>query len=267
MVMRDALPSGMLGLMFAAFLAAFMSTISTQLNWGTSYLVNDLYRRFAVTDRDERHYVLVSRILTFALAVGGFLVATQLDSVSGAWGLLLSASAGIGLVLILRWYWWRVNAWSELVATVVPLLLVGLQLVGIEVPFLTSAFPTNLFGIAGITTACWLIATFATRPTPEPVLDAFYQRIRPGGPGWRPVAARNPAVVPDAGMGRLVGQWLLGSAAVYAALFGVGWTVLGETAKGLVTLAIAAATIAFLVRSLRAEGRPPLIDAPAVSEG
>ena len=273
MVMRDALPSGLLGLLFAAFLAAFMSTISTQLNWGTSYLVNDLYRRFAVTDRDERHYVLVSRILTFALAIGGFLVATQLDSVSGAWGLLLAASAGMGLVLILRWYWWRINAWSELVATVVPLLLVLIQLVAnalgttggdgdtipaFVVPFLTSPFPTNLFGIAAVTTACWLVATFVTRPTPGPVLDAFYRRVRPGGPGWRPVAARNADVVPDAGMMRLTAMWLLGSASIYAALFGVGWTVLGETLKGLVTLAIAAATIAFLVRSLRAQDTPSI---------
>ncbi len=263
MVMRDALPSGLLGLLFAAFLAAFMSTISTQLNWGTSYLVNDLYRRFFATDQTERHYVLVSRVLTFALAIGGFLVATQLDSVSGAWGLLLSASAGIGLVLILRWYWWRVNAWSELVATVVPLLLVALQLVGVDVPFLTSAFPTNLFGIAGITTACWLVATFVTRPTPAPVLGAFFRKIRPGGPGWRPVAADHPDVVVDAGMGRLVLQWLLGCAAVYAALFGVGWTVLGETLKGVVTLVLAAAAIAFLVRSLKAQGAPPIADPPA----
>ena len=256
MVMRDALPAGLLGLLFAAFLAAFMSTISTQLNWGTSYLVNDLYRRFLVPQRDERHYVAVSRGLTFALAIGGFLVATQLDSVSGAWGLLLSASAGIGLVLILRWYWWRVSAWSELTATVVPLLLVALQLVGVEVPFLTSAFPTNLFGIAGITTAAWLIATFVTRPTPAPALDAFYRRVRPGGPGWRPVAARNPEVEADAGLGRLAVQWVAGSAAVYAALFGVGWIVLGDTLRGAVTLALAVAAIAFLVRSLRAADRP-----------
>ena len=261
MVMRDALPSGLLGLLFASFLAAFMSTISTQLNWGTSYLVNDLYRRFLARDRTERHYVLVSRILTFALAVGGFLVATQLTSVSGAWGLLLSASAGIGLVLILRWYWWRVNAWSELVATVAPLVLVALQLVGVEVPFLTSEFPTNLFGVAGITTALWLLATFLTRPTPAPVLDAFYRRIRPGGPGWRPVAARNADVEADAGLGRLAVQWLVGSAAVYAALFGVGWVVLGETLKGVGTLALAALAIAVLVRSLRQQPEAATITA------
>lgn len=261
LVMRDALPAGLLGLLFASFLAAFMSTISTQLNWGTSYLVNDLYRRFLVADRDERHYVLVSRVLTFVLAIGGFLLATQLDSVSGAWGLLLSASAGMGLVLILRWYWWRVNAWSELTATVVPLVLVALQLVGVEVPFLTSAFPTNLFGIAGITTAAWLAATVLTRPTDAATLDAFYQRVRPGGAGWRAVAARHPAVTPDAGLGRLATGWLLGCAAVYAALFGVGWVVLGETLRGLLTLAVAGSVLAVLVAALRREERAPVATA------
>ncbi|MGB3544207.1 sodium:solute symporter family protein [Rubrivirga sp.] len=251
MVMRDALPSGLLGLLFAAFLAAFMSTISTQLNWGTSYLVNDLYRRFMVRDRDERHYVTVSRVLTFALAIGGFLLATQLTSVSGAWGLLLSASAGMGLVLILRWYWWRINAWAELTATVVPLLLVALQLIGLDVPFLTSEFPTNLFGIAAITTVCWVIAMFVTAPTSRATLDTFYQRVRPGGPGWRPVAERNPDVQPDTGLGRLAVQWVMGVVGVYAALFGIGWLVLGEPLQGALTLAGAIAVIAILVRSLR----------------
>ena len=281
MVMRDALPAGLLGLLFAAFLAAFMSTISTQLNWGTSYLVNDLYRRFMAPDRTERHYVLVSRVLTFALAIGGFAVATQLDSVSGAWGLLLAASAGMGLVLILRWYWWRVNAWSELVATVVPLLLVTVQLVAnalgttdaagetvplFEVPFLTSAFPTNLFGIAALTTVCWLVATFVTRPTHGPTLDAFFRRVRPGGPGWGPVARRNAEVEQDAGLGRLVLQWVMGCAAVYAALFGIGWIVLGTPLRGALTLGAAVVVVALLVRSLR-ETRAVAPLAPGAIDG
>ena len=250
LVMRETLPPGLLGLLFAAFLAAFMSTISTQLNWGTSYLVNDLYRRFAVRDRSERHYVAASRWITFALAVSGFLVATGLDSISGAWGLVLSASAGLGLVLILRWYWWRVNAWSELAATVTPLVLVGFQLAGVSVPFLTAEFPTNLFGITAITTTVWLTMTFATRPTDAAVLDAFFQRIRPGGPGWRPVAARNADVTPDAGLARLGVYWLVGSAVVYLALFGTGHVILGRTATGLGLLFIAALALVWLLRDL-----------------
>ena len=251
LVMRETLPPGLLGLLFAAFLAAFMSTISTQLNWGTSYLVNDLYARFIRPDADERRLVLVSRVLTFALAVVGFLVTTQLDTIADAWGLVLSASAGLGLVLILRWYWWRVNAWSELTATVVPVVLVALQLAGVPIPFLTADFPVNLYGIVGITTVCWLAATFLTRPTPPEALDAFYRSIRPGGAGWRPVAARNADVEAEAGMGRLALRWALGVAAVYAALFGVGGLLLGTPLRGALLLAGGAAALAVLVRTYR----------------
>ena len=279
MVMRDALPAGLLGLLLASFLAAFMSTISTQLNWGTSYLVNDLYRRFLRPGRTERHYVTVSRVLTFALAIGGFLLATQLDSVKGAWELLLAASAGLGLVLILRWYWWRVNAPAELTATLVPLLLVAVQLVAnalgttgldgelvpaFEVPFLTAEFPISLFGIAGLTTAAWLLVTSLTRPTDADVLARFYRRVRPGGPGWTPVAAAHRDVQPDDHLGRLALNWLLGCSAVYAALFGMGWLVLGEPVRGLLALAGAVGVIAVLVRGIApATSRPA--DAPPTS--
>ena len=201
LLMRDALPNGVLGLMVAAFGAAFMSTISTQLNWGTSYLVHDLYRRFAAPEASERHLVFAGRLVTLGLAVVGILVATRLESVSGAWELLLAASAGMGLVLILRWYWWRVNAWSELTATLVPLALLALSALGVPIPFLDSPFPESLFGIVAIATAAWLLATFLTRPTPEATLDAFYRQVRPGGPGWKPVAARNADVRPDSGLG------------------------------------------------------------------
>ena len=254
-VMRETLPPGLLGLLFAAFLAAFMSTISTQLNWGTSYLVNDLYRRFLRRDESPRHYVLVSRVLTFALAVFGFLVATRLESIGQAWGLVLSASAGLGLVLILRWYWWRLSAWSELVATVVPVLLVVLQLAGVPVPFLTAEFPENLFGVVAITTVAWLAATFLLPPTADDRLDAFYRRTRPGGPGWGPVAARHPDVAPDGGLGALAVRWVVGVVVVYAALFGIGWLLLGSPVRGVLALAVAGGALALLVRSLRAETR------------
>ena len=258
LVMRETLPPGLLGLLFAAFLAAFMSTISTQLNWGTSYLVNDLYARFIRPDADERRLVLVSRVLTFALAVLGFLVTTQLDTIADAWGLVLSASAGLGLVLILRWYWWRVNAWSELTATVVPVVLVALQLAGVPIPFLTADFPVNLYGIVGITTVCWLAATFLTRPTPPEALDAFYRQIRPGGAGWRPVAARNADVEAESGMGQLALRWALGVAAVYATLFGVGGLLLGTPLRGAALLAFGAAALALLVWTYRESAEAPV---------
>ena len=266
LVMRETLPPGLLGLLFAAFLAAFMSTISTQLNWGTSYLVHDLYRRFLNKDAAERHYVTVGRLVTFALAVVGFLVATQLESISGAWGLILSASAGLGLVLILRWYWWRVSAWSELTATLVPLALVAIQLAGtalgapgpdgavvpaFSVPFLLDAFPYNLFGVTALTTAAWLLATVLTRPTDAVTLDAFYRRVRPPGPGWRRVARSHPDLRADDHLGRLALRWLLGCALVYAALFGTGWLLFGRALAGLAALTAAVLLLAVLLRDLR----------------
>ncbi|MFQ6676221.1 MAG: sodium:solute symporter family protein, partial [Fidelibacterota bacterium] len=123
MVMRDYLPAGLLGLLLAAFLAAYMSTISTQLNWGTSYVVNDFYRRFYRRDGKEHHYVGVSRITTLVIMIISLMVTSKLDRISDAWALILEFSGGIGLVLILRWFWWRINAWSEISAMVAPFLI------------------------------------------------------------------------------------------------------------------------------------------------
>ncbi|MEX0821783.1 MAG: sodium:solute symporter family protein [Rhodothermales bacterium] len=250
LVMRDVLPPGLLGLMFAAFLAAFMSTVSTQLNWGTSYLVNDFWRRFINKDGDEKHYVFVSRVLTFALAFLAVFVTANLRSISEAWGLLLTASAELGLVLILRWYWWRVNAWSELAATLSPvaLLIVALALSAfdIEVPGLQDPFPTNLFSVTAFTTVVWVTATFVTRPTNRDVLDRFYRKTHPGGPGWKPVAARNPDVRPDTGLGALLLDWTAGVALVYCTLFGVGYLLMNRTGPMLLCFGVVALSGTFL---------------------
>ncbi|BBM73544.1 sodium:solute symporter family protein [Rhodothermus marinus] len=251
LVMRDTLPPGLLGLLFAAFLAAFMSTVSTQLNWGVSYLVNDGWRRFVRPDADEKHYVRVGRVLTFLLAVVSVLVTTQLESISGAWSLILTASGGLGLVLILRWYWWRVNAWSELTATLVPLFLAGLALLGVPVPGLLDPFPTNLFAVVAYTTLAWVTVTLFTPPTDTATLDAFYRRVRPAGPGWRPIAARHPDIYPDTSLGTLALDWLAGVVLVYSTLFGIGQLLVGSAGLGLLLLAVAVGAGAFLWRHLR----------------
>jgi Na+/proline symporter len=267
LVMRDVLPAGFLGLLFAAFLAAFMSTISTQLNWGTSYLVNDFWRRFVKPGESEKHYVLVSRIITFILSIIAVFVTANLGSISEAWGLVLTASAGLGLVLILRWYWWRVNAWSELTATVSPivLMIVGLILsaYGIRVPGLMAEFPINLFSVTAFTTIVWVTATFLTRPTPEHVLDRFYRDIHPGGPGWSPVAARNTDVIPDAGLGALALDWIAGVVLVYSTLFGVGYWLMQRTGLALLCLTLAAASAAFLWWDISRTNRPTVFDPTA----
>jgi Na+/proline symporter len=257
LVMKDVLPPGMLGLLFAAFLAAFMSTVSTQLNWGVSYLVNDFWRRFVRPDADEKHYVRVSRVLTFTVALLSLVVTLFLNTIAEAWGLLLSASAGLGLVLILRWYWWRVNAWSEMVATVAPIVLTAVALVlnafGIQVPGLQAEFPLNLYSVVGFTTLLWLAATFLTRPTDTETLDTFYRTVHPGGPGWAPVAERHPDVEPDSGLGRLALDWLVGVVLVYSTLFGTGYLLLGWTVWGLACVTVAALAAAFLWRDLQRE--------------
>jgi Na+/proline symporter len=251
LVMRETLPPGLLGLLFAAFLAAFMSTVSTQLNWGVSYLVNDFWQRFVRSNADEKHYVRVARVLTFVLAFISVLVTSQLQSISGAWSLILTASGGLGLVLILRWYWWRINAWSELTATLVPLILVALAFLGIPVPGLLDPFPTNLFAVVSYTTLAWVTVTLFTPPTDEATLDAFYRRVRPIGPGWRPVAARHPDLQPETSIGALAIDWLAGVVLVYSTLFGIGQLLLGSRLLGFGLLILSGTTAMLLWNRLR----------------
>lgn len=259
MVMRDVLPAGLIGLLFAAFLAAFMSTIATQLNWGSSYLVNDLWRRFVKPNGDEKYYVRVSRIMTFVVAVVGILITTQLDTIAGAWELILSASAGLGLVLILRWYWWRINAWSELAATLVPIfvaIIAGvMNAAGQPLPGFSNPFPTNLFFVVGVTTVAWLVATFVTRPTDAAQLDTFYRRVHPAGPGWQPVATRNADVAQDERLGPLFFNWVIGIALVYSTLLGTGYLIFGRPGTGTVLIAVALGCAGLLWRSIGREMR------------
>ncbi len=251
MVMRDVLPVGILGLVFAAFLAAFMSTISTQLNWGVSYLVNDFWRRFIRPDKSERHYVVISRTLTFIVGLLSILVATQLESISQAWSLILTASGGLGTVLILRWYWWRINAWSELVATLAPIILVLLTVFGVPIPGINEPFPSNLFIVVGITTALWLAVTFLTKPTDHSTLEKFYRLVRPAGPGWQPIAALHPDIQADSTIRAMARQWGAGIVLVYTCLFSVGYLILGNYLSGFLMLVIATGSTLYLRRTLK----------------
>ncbi len=248
MVMRDLLPPGWRGMLLAAFFAAYMSTISTQLNWGTSYIVNDFYRRFVRTDASTTHYVWVSRLATIATMIAAAVVTFYLESIRQAWEFVLESGAGIGLVLILRWYWWRVNAWSEVAAMVAPALgFVYLR------AFTSIVFPYTLLYLVAWTTVCWLAVTFITPPEPEAHLIAFYRRVRPGGPGWKPIAelAGGPPPEPIAG---LLADWVAGIVLVYSVLFGIGSLVLDEVATGLVCFAVAGAATALIARDLSRRG-------------
>ena len=250
MAITETLPAGLVGLLFAAFLAAFMSTIATQLNWGVSYLVNDFWKRFVDPQATEKKLVFTSRWMTFLLAVISVLVTSKLSTISGAWALILSASAGLGLVLILRWYWWRVNAWSELAATIFPLFLALLVGLGVKIPGVSNPFPNNLFATVGLVTVVWLAATFLTRPTGEATLDRFYRRVRPGGNGWKPVAARNPDIRPTDDLSALALDWLAGIVLVYGILLSVGEFLFGTNTSGLMYAGAALLAGVWLWRSL-----------------
>ena len=248
--MRDYLPSGYKGLLLASFLAAYMSTISSQFNWGASYLVNDLYLRFINPTTDVKKQIRVSRIATFLLGLAGLLVTRGMTSISGVWSFMLEAGAGIGLVLILRWYWWRVNAWSEITATIAPLLMYGfIKIFGAQMGPL-GVFPGSFFLIVAFTTVSWLIATFATKPEPDAVLDRFYKQVVPET-GWRPVRERLGMVATHQGMGYRVVCWLAAVALGYSILFLSGYLLFGFIDKAIVwavVLVVSLLVFSFCVR-------------------
>jgi len=238
----DYLPGAFRGFMMAAFAAAYMSTIATQLNWGSSYVINDFYRRFLVRGRDDKHYVFASKFATAFLAVLGAGVSLVMGSVGGAWQLLLGIGAGTGAVYLLRWYWWRINAWSEVSAMaaagiVTILFRTVIHLTGSD----SDVFAKSILITVGVTSAVWLIATFVTKPEPDSKLLEFYRRVRPGFFGWKHIAAQAPEI-PNTHEGWYnLMDWLVGCLMVYMALFGIGKLLLGSAAVGLLFLAISAA--------------------------
>jgi Na+/proline symporter len=240
MVMRDFLPPAFRGLMVAAFLAAFMSTVGTQLNWGSSYLVNDLYKRFIKRDGTERHYVRVSKLVTVLLVIASGYTATQLSSIGQGWGIVLNIGFGTGAVYILRWYWWRINAWSEIsamaVAAATTFALRGVSFAGNSaVVYAKSALITGL-----VTTMAWLIATFITKPETRETLVKFYKRVHPTVYGWRPIASLVPEMPAVRDVSRNAFDWLMGVILVYGSLFGIGKIIFGSLLTGLCLLAAAA---------------------------
>ncbi len=254
MIIRDHLPTGWRGLVLGGFVAAYMSTMSTQLNWGASYLVHDVYARFlrprtpGNADIDDAHYVKVARLTTLAVMAASAGVTLYLDTVRQAWELILEAGAGIGLVLILRWYWWRVNAWSEIAAMVAPVVgVIGLA------RFTSVVFPESLIYLVAWTTVCWLAVTWLTPPESEQTLVAFYERVRPGGPGWTCVAAAAGAPPPEPIRGQLL-DWVAGVAMIYGTLFGIGALVLFGRWSAMPYLATAAFCAWFLCRRFAARG-------------
>jgi SSS family solute:Na+ symporter len=247
--MRDFLPAGIKGLLVASFFAAYMSTIATQLNWGTSYVINDFYKRFVRPNSDDRSLVRVSRIATIVIMLLSIVITGMLDTISGAWAFILEAGAGLGLVLILRWFWWRINAWSEITAMVLPLIVYAYMKSSMSIQF-----PESLFVIVAVTTVGWVATTFITPPTTDETLRSFYKRVHPGGIGWKRIADQMPEVRGDSGYAGLFLDWVAGVVLVYMALFGVGKLILGDTTMGLIFLMIGGLAAWVIYRDLSKRG-------------
>jgi solute:Na+ symporter, SSS family len=255
-VMVDVLPSPMKGLLLATFAAAYMSTIGTHLNWGASYLVNDVYLRFLKPQASRRAQVIASRCATVALMLMSLVVMAYLQSVEQGWKLLIGLGAGTGLVFILRWYWWRVNAWSEISAMAASFVTsVILHLVGVNAGNTSNKdYAIAMLVTVGITTAVWLTVTFLTAPESTAVLDRFYRKVRPGGPGWRPVSQRlgfGDDRIPGGALSWV--NWVAGVTAVFTALFGVGAFLTGTALEGVLYSVVSVAAFALIMRNLRAD--------------
>ncbi|MGC2530876.1 MAG: sodium:solute symporter family protein [Candidatus Acidiferrum sp.] len=264
MVLRDFLPPALRGLMIAAFLAAFMSTVGTQLNWGTSYLINDFYRRFLVRKGSEKHYVLVSKLIIVLLVILSGYAAANITSIQSAWQLLLGMGAGTGSVLMLRWYWWRINAWSE-ISSMIAAFIVSMSLTRVQFAGNNSVvFAKTALITTAVTTIVWLVTTLITKPEPEAKLVQFYRRVRPTIHGWKHIAALAPEVTPVRDLTANTFDWITGCALVYCCMFSIGEFALHEWLMGFVLLVAAALSGYFIYWSLSRRGWQTLSGAEPV---
>lgn len=249
----NVFPTYLRGFMLAAFAAAYMSTIGTQLNWGASYVINDFYRRFIKRTGSEKHYVIASQLVTVLLMIASLIVTFNMESIGGAWKLLLVTGAGTGTVLLLRWFWWRINAWSEVSAMITAAVVsVFLQVVLRWDSDKPKDFAYLMLVTVGLTTVVWITVTVFTRAEPIEKLVSFYRRVQPEGPGWNGIAA-------EAGMSASHAQgslslqfvnWILGCALIYGSLFGIGKLIFKEWAMGAILLLIAIAAGVLISRNL-----------------
>ena len=238
LVMNTLLGPGLKGILIVSFLAAFMSTIDTHLNWGVSYLINDIYKRFFKPNETERHYVLVGKILTVILMILAAFTALKMQSISKAWEFIFAMGAGIGLVLILRWFWWRVNAWSEITALATSIvitisfeIIAYFQTINNNLEYSLFGSAPSIFGmslqvhhklmiIVPIAIIAWVTVTFFTEPEPMTKLETFYKRVQPGG-WWAPVTSSFDHTLQPVTKGIFI-LWLAGVMMIYGFTFGIG---------------------------------------------
>ena len=250
--MISFLPPGLLGLLVASLIAAFMSTISTHLNWGSSYLVHDFYRRFFVKGKSETHYVSMGRVFTVLLMVFSAFFALFLNNSLQAFGIILQIGAGTGLIFILRWFWYRVNVYSELTAMIVSFVVA--IMFEFVIPNNFSVEEKLIIGVT-ITTISWLIVTLITPPSSIETLQNFYKKIQPGGPGWKKVIEESEAK--GINITGKKEKWdvpsgilcmLFGSISVYSILFGIGYLLYSKTTTGIIFMLISVVSVIVLMK-------------------
>ena len=248
-------PPALRGVMIAAFAAAYMSTIATQLNWGASYIINDFYRRFWKKDKHEKHYVAAAQVATLGLMLVSLVVTYYQSSISGAWKLLMALGAGTGSVFILRWFWWRINAWSEISAMAASFVVSLVLMYGFK---LNSDDPRQFAYSVLITVACstavWLTTTFLTAPESKEKLLSFYRKAQPNAALWGDIAKEAVDTVPPKdGLNNLL-DFAFGCVMVYMTLFGIGNILFGRTVLGLTMLAVAACAAGVVYWDLNRRG-------------
>ena len=252
--MLTFLPTGMIGIVLASLIAAVMSTLSTHLYWGSSYVVNDFYLRFVKPQASDKELVAVGRISTVVLMILSSILALALSSALSAFEILLQIGAGTGLIFILRWFWWRINAYTEISAMAISFAVaiffevINPKLGWIDIPEAQSYL--KLVYSVSITTVGWLLVTFLTHPEKDEVLLSFYRKVQPASLGWRKVLDRYPAEKQEKGrLGMEIGLMLVGTVMVYAALFSTGFFIYGEIAQGVIAGALAVAGGLFILLS------------------
>lgn len=259
-LMMEILPVGLRGVMVASLLAAFMSTVDTHLNWNASYFVTDIYKRFLVPEASEARCVRVSRWSVIAYAALAIIVAYFMTSIASAVIVLFNLQAGIGMVLMLRWFWWRINAWSEISAMIASLVVnTALPLI-LKHYNLEWSLAQQVVVTVGICTLVWVIATIISKPVSAEHLDAFYRKVRPVKLFWGPVAKRCPDVVPERQFRTVVVGWLGSAVALYAAMIAVGKTVLLEYREAGIALGILVISGVVIWTCFRGRRSPLAID-------
>jgi hypothetical protein len=250
--MLKFLPVGFIGLMVGGLIAANSSTILTHLNWGASYLVHDFYRRFIRKDAHEKHYVMVGRMVTVGLFFCASGTVYLLDTAKDAFDVIIQIGAGTGLLYLVRWFWWRVNAWCEIVAMVSSFAVSATLLVLAHNGVRFSTHAGLLITIA-VTTVCWVLTAYVGPKTDEATLIAFYKKVRPFGPGWTRIRDAAGISALDAQATReniplaLLG-WFTGCTVIWSALFTVGNFLYGRTGYALGLLAVFVASGLVLLR-------------------